>query len=343
MSSLFSDVSGAGSVLMAQMAIDDFTVAEKPSFKIKMLSADMQLKADLASTIARSWFDQERVDMITDMPLSAATLSVMKLAEDKNRVVMSTGAASQSISGEDCSPNTTQWVYDAYSQTFVTAATITKAGGKKWFIVTADTLGAKAYADQFAAGVLSAGGTVVGRILHPLGASDFSSYVLQAQASGADVIGLATQTVDATSFLRQANEYGLKQQMVTAVLHASDVNSTGMEITKGINVVDAFYWDRTPETRALSKRYFDKRQKMPTFAQAGVYSAVYQYLKAVKLAGTDEAKAVVKQLKSMPINDAVFQNGKVRPDGKMVHDMYLLQVKAPNESKYPWDYMKIKT
>lgn len=344
MGSLFSDVSGAGSVLMAQMAVDDFNAAEKPAFKVKVVSADMQLKADVASTIARTWFDQEGVDMITDVPMSAATLAVMKLAEDKNRLMIATGAASTRITSEDCSPNTLHWVYDSYSQTYVTANALTKAGAKNWFIVAMDSLGNKAYADDFAAGVAGAGGKVVSRVIHPPGAPDFSSYVLQAQASGAQAIGLATQTVDVTSFLRQANEFGLtgKQQMVTAVLHASDVHTTGMDITKGINVVDAFYWDRDAGTRALSKRFFDKRGKMPTFAQAGVYSAVYQYLKAVKLAGTDEAKAVVKQLKSMTISDPVFRNGKVRADGKMVHDMLLLEVKKPAESKYAWDYMKVK-
>jgi len=345
MSSLFSDVTGAGSVVMAQMAIDDFVAAEKPAFKVRIVSADMQLKPDVAASIARSWFDQDGVDMVTDMPMSAATLAVMKLAEEKNRFVMATGAASTRRRSSASALNAVQWVYDSYSQSAATAAAITRGGADSWFLVKMDTIGGKGLADDMTTGLTAEGGKVVGAVAHPQGVSDFSSYVAQAQASPAKAIGLANSTVDTSSFIRQAQEYGLtgKKTVVASILHAIDVHGIGLEAAQGITVTDAFYWDRTPETRALSKRFFDKRSKMPTFAQAGVYSAVYQYLKAVKLAGTDEAKAVVRQLKTMTINDPVFQNGKVRPDGKMVHDMYLLQVKAPSESKYPWDYMKIKT
>lgn len=344
MASFVADATGAGSVLMAQLAVEDFIASEKPAFKVKLLSADMQLKPDVAASIARSWFDQEGVDMVTDLPMSAATLAVMKLAEDKNRFVMATGAASTRVTNEDCSPTAIQWVYDSYSQSAATAAAITRAGADSWFIVRMDTLGGKALVDDMTTGIASERGKVLSSIGHPQGVADFSSYVTQAQASPAKAVGLANSTVDTASFIRQASEYGLagKKTVVASILHAMDVHGIGLDAAQGINVTDAFYWDRTPASRALSKRFFDKRGKMPTFAQAGVYSATLQYLKAVKLAGTDDARAVGAQLRRMTIDDAVFQNGKVRPDGKMVHDMYLLEVKKPAESKYPWDYFRVK-
>lgn len=344
MASIASDASGAGSVLAAQMAIDDFNAEAKPAFRTKLLSADMQNKADVGASIARSWFDQDGVDMIVDIPHSAVALAVMRLAEEKNRVLLLTGPGSTRITGDACIPNAMQWVYDSYSQSVGLARALIADGAETWYQVVMDNEGGKAMQDEMTRAIVSAKAKVLGQARHPYAAPDFSSYVIQAQASGAKAIALINSNSDMKSFIKQAAEFGIskKQTLVPTMLHANDVDALGLELTQGMTVIDAFYWDRTAESRAWSKRFFDKRKKMPTLDQAGVYSATLHYLRAVKAAGTDEAGAVVARMKTAPVSDMFAQNGRIRPDGKMVHDMFLLEVKKPSESRYPWDFMKVK-
>ncbi|WP_240933051.1 ABC transporter substrate-binding protein [Diaphorobacter sp. HDW4B] len=344
LSGVYSDASGRGSVLAAQMAIDDFVAQNKPNFKVKLLSADMQLKPDVGASIARTWFDREGVDMITDLPSSAVTLAVMNLAAEKNKVVLPTGPASLRITNDDCNATTIHWAYDEYSQGQGTARAITESGKKTWYFIEADYAGGKALRGGFEEALKSAGGTVLGTSKHALGAGDFSSQIVQAQASKADVIGLANAAGDTANLIKQASEFGVtpKQVLAASLIHITDIHALGLKTAKGLFLTDGFYWDRNDDSRAWSKRFFDQRKKMPTIVQVGTYSAVLHYLKGVQAAGTDEAKATVAAMKKMPVSDVFAQNGKIRDDGRMVHDMYLYEVKTPEESTKPWDYYKLK-
>ncbi len=344
LSGVYSDASGRGSVLAAQMAIDDFVAQHKPAFKIKLLSADMQLKPDIGASIARTWFDREGVDMVTDIPSSAVTLAVMNLAVEKNKVVIPVGPASLRITNDDCNATTMHWAYDEYSQGQGTARAITESGKKSWFFIEADYAGGKALRAGFEEAIKAAGGTVVGSARHALGAGDFSSQIVQAQASKADVIGMANAAGDSANLLKQSAEFGVtpKQVIAASLTHITDVHALGLKAAKGLFLTDGFYWDRNDASRAWSQRFFEQRKKMPTMVQAGTYSAVLHYLKGVQAAGTDEAKATVAAMKKLPVNDVFAENGRVREDGRMVHDMYLFEVKAPEESKKPWDYYKLK-
>ena len=344
LSGVYSDASGRGSVLAAQMAIDDFVAQHKPAFKVKLLSADMQLKPDIGASIARTWFDREGVDMVTDIPSSAVTLAVMNLAVEKNKVVIPVGPASLRITNDDCNATTMHWAYDEYSQGQGTARAITESGKKSWFFIEADYAGGKALRAGFEEAIKAAGGTVVGSARHALGAGDFSSQIVQAQASKADVIGMANAAGDSANLLKQSAEFGVtpKQVIAASLTHITDVHALGLKAAKGLFLTDGFYWDRNDASRAWSQRFFEQRKKMPTMVQAGTYSAVLHYLKGVQAAGTDEAKATVAAMKKLPVNDVFAENGRVREDGRMVHDMYLFEVKAPEESKKPWDYYKLK-
>ena len=344
LSGVYSDASGRGSVLAAQMAIDDFVAQNKPNFKVKLLSADMQLKPDVGASIARTWFDREGVDMITDLPSSAVTLAVMNLAAEKNKVVLPTGPASLRITNDDCNATTIHWAYDEYSQGQGTARAITESGKKTWYFIEADYAGGKALRNGFEEAIKGAGGSVLGTSKHALGAGDFSSQIVQAQASKADVIGLANAAGDTANLIKQASEFGVtpKQVLAASLIHITDIHALGLKTAKGLFLTDGFYWDRNDESRAWSKRFFDQRKKMPTIVQVGTYSAVLHYLKGVQAAGTDEAKATVAAMKKMPVHDVFAQNGKIRDDGRMVHDMYLYEVKTPEESTKPWDYYKLK-
>jgi len=344
LSGVYADASGRGSVLAAQMAIDDFNAQTKPAFKIKLLSGDMQLKPDVGANIARTWFDRDGVDMIVDLPSSAVTLSVMNLAAEKNRVVIATGPASLRITNDDCMPTALHWAYDEYSQGQGTARAITEAGHKTWFFIEADYAGGRALRAGFEDAVKAAGGQVVGSAKHPLGASDFSSQIVQAQASKAAVIGMANAAGDSANLVKQAAEFGVAQKQILAasLMHITDINGLGLKATQGMYLTDGFYWDRNDETRAWSKRFFDKQKKMPTMVQVGTYSAVLHYLKGVSAAGGDEANATVAAMRKIPVNDVFAKNGRVREDGRMVHDMYLFEVKKPDASKYPWDYYALK-
>ena len=344
LSGVYSDSSGRGSVLAAQMAIDDFVAQNKPDFKVKLLSADMQLKPDVGASIARTWFDRDGVDMITDLPSSAVTLAVMNLAAEKNKVILPTGPASLRITNDDCNATTIHWAYDEYSQGQGTARAITESGKKTWYFIEADYAGGKALRNGFEEAIKGAGGTVLGASKHALGAGDFSSQIVQAQASKAEVIGLANAAGDTANLIKQSAEFGVtpKQVLAASLIHITDINALGLKTAKGLFLTDGFYWDRNDESRAWSKRFFEQRKKMPTIVQVGTYSAVLHYLKGVQAAGTDEAKATIAAMKKLPVNDVFAQNGKIRDDGRMVHDMYLYEVKTPEEPTKPWDYYKLK-
>ncbi len=341
---VYSDASGRGSVIAAQLAIDDFIAQAKPAFKIKLLSADMQLKPDVGATIARTWFDRDGVDMIVDMPSSAVTLAVMNLAAEKNKVVIPTGPASLRITNEDCMATALHWAYDEYSQGQGTARAITEAGHKNWFFIEADYAGGKALRAGFEDAVKAAGGKVVGSAKHPLGAIEFASQIVQAQSSKADVIGMANAAGDSANFVKQAASFGVtpKQIIAASLIHITEIHGLGLKSTQGMYLTDGFYWDRNAETRAWSARFLAQKKKMPSMVQAGTYSAVLHYLRGVQSAGTDEAKATVAAMKKLPVNDVFASNGRIREDGRMVHDMYLWEIKAPQESKYPWDYYKLR-
>lgn len=344
LSGTYSDLSGSGAVLATQMAIDDFIAKEKPSFKIEMISADHQNKADIASNKAREWFDREGVDTATELVTTSVALAVMKVAKEKDKIALMSGPASTPITNEQCNDVTVHYTYDTYALSNGTAKAVTKQGGKTWFFLTADYAFGQALEKDASAVVVANGGKVLGSVRHPFPASDFSSFLLQAQASGAQVIGLANAGADTTNAIKQAAEFGItpKQSLAGLLMFITDIHSLGLKSTQGMYLTDSFYWDLNDETRAWSKRFFDKQKKMPSGIQAGQYSSIYTYLKAVKAAGTDDTKKVMEMMKKTPINDFFAKNGRIREDGRMVHDMYLAQVKKPEESKYPWDYYTIK-
>ena len=344
MSGVYSDLGGQGSVTAAQMAIDDFKAQAKPSWKIEMVYADHQNKADVGSNKAREWYDTQGVDMITDALNSAVALAVSKVTLEKKRVLIDTGAASTRLTNEDCSPNTVHYVYDTYALANGPGKAITKQGKDSWFFLTADYAFGHSLEKDTSDAVKANGGKVVGAVRHPLNASDFSSFLLQAQSSKAKVVGLANAGGDTINSIKAANEFGLtKNQTIVGLLTTIiDIHALGLPTTQGMMFTEGFYWNLNNETREWSRRFFAKMKKMPSMLHAGTYSAVMTYLKAVQAAGTDEADSVMKQLKATTINDFFAKGGKIREDGRMIHDMYLVEVKKPSESKEPWDYYNIK-
>ena len=344
LSGTYSDLAGSGAVLATKMAIDDFMAAEKPTFKIEMVTADHQNKADIASNKAREWFEREGVDTATELVTTSVALAVMKVAKEKDRIALMSGPASTPITNEQCNDVTVHYTYDTYALANGTAKAVTEQGGKNWFFLTADYAFGHSLEKDSSAVVTANGGKVVGSVRHPFPGSDFSSFLLKAQASGAQVIGLANAGADTTNAIKQAAEFGItpKQSLAGLLMFITDVHSLGLKPTQGMFLTTGFYWDRNDETRAWSKRFFDKQKKMPTMVQAGQYSSVYHYLKAVKSAGSDDTRKVMTAMKKTPINDFFAKNGQIREDGRMVHDMYLVQVKKPADSKYPWDYYTIK-
>jgi branched-chain amino acid transport system substrate-binding protein len=344
MSGTYSDLAGPGSLAAVQMAVADFIAKEKPDFKIEVISADHQNKGDIAAIKAREWIDTEKVDMIVDLVTTSTALAVMKVAKEKNRITIVSGAASTPITNEQCTDTNVHWTYDTYALAVGTGKAVVKQGGKTWFFLTADYAFGKSLEKDTTEVVLEEGGKVLGHVLHPFPAQDFSSFLLQAQASGAQVIGLANAGNDTINAIKQAAEFGItpKQTLAGLLMFISDVHSLGLKATQGMYLTTGFYWDRNDETRAWSKRFFAKRNRMPTMVHAGDYSAVTHYLKAVKAVGTDDTKTVMARMKATPINDFFAKNGKIRVDGRMVHDMYLAQVKKPEESRYPWDYYFIR-
>ena len=344
MSGTYSDLAGPGSLLAVQMAVADFQAKEKPDFKIEVISADHQNKGDISANKAREWIDRDQVDMIADLVTTSTALAVMKVAKEKNRITLVSGAASTPITNEQCTDINVHYTYDTYALATGTGRAVVKEGGKTWFFLTADYAFGKALEKDTAEVVLEEGGTRLGGVLHPFPAQDFSSFLLQAQSSGAQVIGLANAGNDTINAIKQAAEFGItpKQSLAGLLMFITDIHSLGLKATQGMYLTTGFYWDLNDETRAWSKRFNEKKGRMPTMVQAGDYSMVYHYLTAVKAAGTDDTQAVMAKMKSTPINDFFAKNGKIRDDGRMVHDMYLAQVKKPEESKYAWDYYHIR-
>jgi len=342
MSGLYSDIGGPGSVEAARMAIADFggKVLGKP---VELVFVDHLNKPDVGASKAREWYDTD-VDMIVDVPTSSVAIAVGKVAGEKKRVLMVTGGASARLTNEDCNAYTVHYAYDTYALANGTGKAIVQTGGKTWFFITADYAFGKSLEDDTAAVVKANGGQVLGHALHPLNASDFSSYMLQAQASKAQVIGLANAGGDTINSVKAANEFGLtkNQSLAGLLLFITDIHSLGLKTAQGMMLTSAWYWDTNEETRKFGRRFFEKVKRMPTFDQAGVYSAVTTYLKAVKAVGTDDADKVMTELKKTKINDLFVKNGYIRQDGRMIKEMYLMQVKKPEESKYPWDYYKLK-
>ena len=343
LSGLYSDLGGMGSVEAARMAVQDFG-GKVLGKSIEIVSADHQNKADVGSNKAREWFDREGVDMITDALNSGVAIAVTKVAGEKKKILMDTGAASTRLTNEDCNPYTVHYVYDTYALANGTGTAMTKAGGDSWFFLTADYAFGHSLEGDTANAVRAAGGKVLGAVRHPLNASDFSSFLLQAQSSKAKVVGLANAGGDTINSIKAANEFGItkNQQLAGLLVFISDVHSLGLQTTQGMLLTDGWYWDYNDETRAFGKRFFEKRKMMPGMNHTGVYSAVSTYLKAVQAAGTDEPDAVMAQLKKLKINDVFAKNAYIRADGRMIHDMYLMEVKKPSESKYPWDYFKVR-
>lgn len=344
LSGTYSDLAGKGAVLATKMAIDDFVAAEKPGFKVELVSADHQNKGDIAANKAREWFERDKVDVASELVTTSVALAVQKIAKDKNRIVLMSGPGSTAITNESCNDVSVHWTYDTYAVANGTAKAVTQAGGKKWFFLTADYAFGHALEKDAADVVKANGGEVVGSVRHPFPGNDFSSYLLKAQSSGAQVIGLANAGGDTINSIKQAAEFGItpKQSLAGLLVFITDVHSLGLKNTQNMYLTEGFYWDLNNETRAWSKRFFDQHKRMPTMVQAGQYSSTMHYLKAVKATGTDDTAKVMAQMKKTPINDFFAKNGKIRDDGRMVHDMYLLQVKKPAESKTPWDYYHVK-
>ena len=344
MSGTYSDLAGAGAVLATEMAIADFIAEAKPAFKVEMVSADHQNKADIASNKAREWFEREGVDTATELVTTSTALAVMKVAKEMNRVALMSGPASTPITNEQCNDVSVHYTYDTYALANGTAKAVTQQGGDTWFFLTADYAFGQALEKDSSAVVIANGGKVLGSVRHPFPAADFSSFLLQAQASGAKIIGLANAGADTTNAIKQAAEFGItpKQSLAGLLMFISDVHSLGLQATQGMYLTTGFYWDLDDDTSAWSKRFFEKQKRMPTMVQAGQYSSVLHYLRAVQATGTDEAGKVMAHMKATPIKDFFGKNGRIREDGRMVHDMYLAQVKTPAESKYPWDYYNIR-
>jgi branched-chain amino acid transport system substrate-binding protein len=344
MSGAYSDLAGSGSVLATTMAVEDFKAQAKPGFAIEVVSADHQNKGDISSNKAREWFDRDKVDVVTDLVTTSTALAVMKVAKEKNRIALISGAASTRITNEDCNDVTVHWTYDTYAVANGTAKAVVKQGGKSWFFLTADYAFGHSLEKDSSEVVVANGGKVLGAVRHPFPGTDFSSFLLKAQSSGAQVIGLANAGTDTTNSIKQAAEFGItpKQSLAGLLMFITDIHSLGLKTTQSMYLTEAFYWDRNDETRAWSKRFFDKQKKMPTMVQAGLYSATMHYLKAVKAANSDDALKVMAAMKKTPVNDFFAKNGTIRQDGRLVHDMYLMQVKKPEESKYPWDYYHIR-
>src|SRR6201995_997493 len=341
-SGLYADLGGPGSVTAARMAAEDAggTVLGKP---IDIVAADHQNKADVGVAIARRWFESEGVDLAIGFDHSAVALGVEQLAAQYNRIAIAGAVGSTAFTGKNCTANEASWIYDSYALTTSLAKSTVAEGRDTWFFITVDyAFGHSLEADATAA-VQAAGGKVLGSVRHPLNTSDFSSYLLQAQASGAKVVAFANGGGDMVNAVKQANEFGLtkSQSIVTLLVFLSDVHSMQLQAAQGLKFVTGFYWDRDQETRAWSRRFFERQGKMPTQVQASTYSAVRHYLTAIAAAGTDEAKAVIAKMRELPVNDFYVKNGHVREDGRLVHDMLFAQVKTAAESRGPWDYYKI--
>lgn len=342
MSGLYSDLDGAGGVDAIKMAIAQFG-GQIDGRKIELLVVDHQNKADIAANAAREWIDKDGVDLLVAGVNSATGLAMAGVAAEKKTLYISTGAGTARLTNEQCSPYTINYVHDTVALARGTGSSIVANGGKTWFFLTADYAFGKSLQSDTSAVIKAKGGTVVGSVRHPLNASDFSSFIVQAQASKAQILGLADAGGDLLNAIKAANEFGATKTMKLAamMMFITDVNSLGLQATQGMYLTTAWYWDMNDRARAWAKRYYTTHKKMPTVLQAGDYSAVVTYLNTVKALGTDDPVKVMAKMKATRINDMFTSNGVIRPDGRMVHDMYLMQVKSPAESKYPWDYYKL--
>ena len=341
-SGVYADYGGKWSLEAAKMAVEDFggKVLDKP---IEIVSADHQNKPDVASSISRGWYDNDHVDMITELTTSSVALAVQQLSKDKKKITITDGAATSELTGKACTPYGFHWAFDTRALAVGTGGSLVENGGDTWFFLTADYAFGHALEADTAKYVTSKGGKVVGAVRHPLSTNDFSSFLLQAQGSKAKIVGLANAGLDTNNSIKAASEFGIVQggQRLAALLFTlAEVHGLGLQAAQGLVLTEGFYWDNDDESRAFSKRFMQRTNRMPNMIQAGTYSSVMHYLKAVKAAGTDEPDAVTKKMREMPVEDFFAKKGKVLPNGRMVHDMYLFQVKTPAESKAPWDYYK---
>jgi branched-chain amino acid transport system substrate-binding protein len=342
LSGVYADVDGNGGAEAVRMAIADMGGAINGK-KIEFILADHQNKPDVAAGKAREWFDQQGVDMLIGGTNSGASLAMANIAAEKKKVFIAIGAGTAQLTNEQCSPYTVHYAYDTVALARGTGATMVKQGGKSWYFLTADYAFGQSLEKDTTEVIKANGGSVVGSVKHPLGASDFSSFLLQAQSSKAQVLGLANAGTDFINSVKAANEFGLRKSMKVAglLVFINDIHTLGLPTTQGLYLTDGWYWDLNNDTRAWSKRYFAKMKKEPSMLQAADYSATINYLNAVKALGTDDPDKIMAHLKKTKINDMFAKNGEIRPDGRMVHDMYLMQVKAPAESKAPWDYYRV--
>ncbi|MDF0519677.1 ABC transporter substrate-binding protein [Bradyrhizobium yuanmingense] len=346
-SGLYADLGGPGSTLAAQMAIEDSGLTAK-GWKVDLVSADHQNKPDIGTAIARQWIDVEKVDVFMDVLNSGVALAVNNVVKEKNSILIDTGAATSDLTNAQCSPNTIHWVYDTYMLANSTGQALVKAGGDTWYFLTADYAFGHALERDTTAVVLKSGGKVIGTVKHPLNTADFSSFLLQAQASKAKIVGMANAGGDTTNTIKQAAEFGIVsggQKLAGLLLFITDVHALGLKVAQGLNFTETFYWDLNDGTRAFSKRFSErmKNKAMPSMVQAGVYSGLLHYFKALEAMGGnphDGAKVVAK-MKEMPTDDALFGKGTIRADGRKLHPAYLFEVKKPEESKGPWDYYKL--
>lgn len=342
-SGVYADFGGKYSFEAAKMAVEDFggTVLDAP---VEVITADHQNKPDVASNIARQWYDTEQVDSIMELTTSSVALAVQALSRDKGKVTITTGAATTELTGEQCSPYGFHWAYDTHALAVGTGGALVDAGGDSWYFLTADYAFGYSLEEQTSAFVTEKGGEILGSVRHPLSTTDYSSFLLQAQASGAKVIGLANAGMDTQNAIKQAGEFGITQggQKLAALLFTlAEVHGLGAEVAQGLNLTESFYWNRTPETAEFGKRFMERTGVMPNMVHAGTYSAVMQYLKAIEAAGTDETEAVAAKLHEMPVNDIFATEGKVGANGRMISDVYLMEVKSPDEITEEWDYYKV--
>jgi branched-chain amino acid transport system substrate-binding protein len=342
MSSLYADNGGQGSVVAAQMAVDDFK-GKVLGRSIQIIAGDHQNKADVGSVIARRWLENENVEVILDVPNSAVALAVQGITRDKKKLFLATGAATSRLTGDECSLTGIHWTYDTYALSQGTTKAISRLGAKTWFFLSADySLGSQLEADSRKV-IDATGGKVVGAVKHPINTPDFSSFLLQAQSSKADVIALADAGGDFINAVKQAGEFGVThgQKLAGLIVFIADIHSLGLQSAQGLMLSSAFYWDLNDETRAWSKRFIEKTQKVPTMIHAGTYGAVMHYLRAVRAAGTLDGLTVAAKMREMPVNDFMTKNGRIREDGRLVRDMYLFRVKSPEESKDKFDYYEL--
>lgn len=338
-SGVYSDITGEGSVVAAQMAVDDFKGAEK-GITATVVSADHQNKPDIASNIARQWYDQDGVDVILDVPTSSTALAVADITREKNKVFINSGGGTSDLTGKACSPNTIHWTYDTWQLAHGTGSAVVANGGKTWFFVTADYAFGQALERDTTEVIKAAGGEVLGSVKHPFPGTDFSSFLLQAQASGAQVVAFANAGGDTINSVKQASEFGLVQggqQLAGLLVFANDIHSLGLQTAQGLMLTESFYWDLNDQTREWSARFEEKTGKKPSMIQAGVYAGTLHYLKAVEALGDKDPTAVLAKMKEMPTDDILFGKGMIRVDGRKIHPSYLFRVKKPEESKGEWD------